>query len=180
MRLRLFLIAVILMAMVGNAHAWVIIGKVPPSAHTVQLGTFQIYKSDGGAVRYLAVKETKESICGKPEPLEPSTTYKNAVEGFYKEYKSPTGAISRWPVSFATECYVPESEEPNPPAPDPDVDFTGLLAVAINPTFTEPNDCTYAEFQVTKKNVDNTYMISFKRIYDAAQITNGVRSCRYK
>lgn len=174
--MRLFAICVILMAF--KAHSFEIIGKLPPSTHTVELGTYTPYESNAGAKRYYLVNES--TICTEPKLITfPSEIFSNPVGGLYKSYKSPSGTKAYYPVSFAKECQIPESEEPNVP-PSPAVDFTGLSRISINPTPTDKNDCTFLEWKVTSKNIDDTYTMQIIRWFDASQLINGVRTCPYK
>jgi hypothetical protein len=168
----------ILMAISTDSFAFEVIGKLPPSSHTAELGTYTPYESKTGARRYYLVDET--SICTTPKLLTlPSRTFSNKVGGLYKYWKSPRGLRTPYPVSFAKECQIPESEEPNVPPPQT-VNFTGLSRISINPTPTDPNDCTFLEWKVTAKNIDDTYTMQIIRWFDASQMINGVRKCPYE
>lgn len=183
MLLRLAVITIILMAFNTHANAWSVVGKVPPSTHTVELGTYTPYESLAGARRYYLIEETNDSICKSPKLVtQPSPTFIKNAGGLYKYYRSPTGARTPYPVQFTTECQIPESEEPNvPPPPPPPIKIVGLLRVALNPIVGDTlNDCTFAEFEITAENPDGSYMFRFIRLYDAAQLIDGKRSCPYK
>jgi hypothetical protein len=174
---KLFLFLVFLLFSL-TVNAWQIVGNQPPSTHTLEPGTFTPYESVGGAKRYLEIVES--SACNtNPVLVSPSTTYTIAQGGLFKYYKSPTGTRKPWPVSYAQECAIPESEEPNNPPPQ-EVNFVGLSRVSINPTPTDPNDCTFHEWVVTAKNIDGTYMLQSKRLYDASIVVDGKRKCPYQ
>lgn len=160
-----------------NAHAWTLVGKQPPSDHVLEAGTYSPYQSVGGATRYLEIVES--SVC-KPvfELVSVSPTFTKPLGGIFKRYKSPSGVSKPWPVVYMEECSVPESEELNNPPPQ-EVNFVGLTRISINPTPTDPNDCTFHEWLVTAKNIDGTYMLQSKRLFDAAIIQNGKRVCPY-
>lgn len=160
-----------------NAHAYTVIGS-PPDGYTLEPGTYSPYKSAGGATRYLEIVES--SVC-KPEfqLVAPSPTFTIPQGGTFKQYRSASGGVKRLPAVFIEECAVPESPEVSNPPPV-ETNFVGLSEVSINPTPTDPNDCTFHEWEVTKKNTDGTYILRSKRLFDAAQMINGKRVCPYK
>lgn len=181
MLLRLFVVCVILMSFSTHGNAWQVVGKLPPSTHTVELGTYVPYESMAGARRYFLIEETDESICKSPKLVtQPSPTFIKPASGLYKYFKSPTGARTPYPVAFITECQIPESEEPNVPPPPPPVNFVGLSRISINPTPTDPNTCTFLEWKIAAKNIDDTYTMQILRWFDASQMINGARVCPYK
>lgn len=171
------LLFVVLVALAFDAHAYKLIGN-PPPGHTLEAGTFSPFKSAGGAVRYLEIVES--SVC-KPkfEQVKPSATFTIQMGGTFKRYRSPEGVSKPYPVVYLDECKVPESPEVSNPPPA-ETNFVGLSEVSINPTPTDPNDCTFHEWEVTKKNSDGTYILRSKRLFDAAQMINGKRTCIYK
>lgn len=170
MNIRLLSIVVILMAFNTHSEAYEIIGNLPPSTYTLEVGTYTPYASVAGSKRYYLVDEA--SICTSPPKLLaiPTSTYSIAVGGLYKYYKSPTGTRKAYPVSFAKECAVP---------PVSTVDFTGITKISTNPVIGGTGDCTYIKWKVTSKNIDGTYMFKLIEVYDAAQEINGVRVCPY-
>lgn len=97
-----------LMLFTTFAHAWKIVGPTfPQSNYTLQEGTFHLYKTDAGAVRYQDI--IMSTVCKAMEPkIKLSTKYKPTYT-LYKNYLSPTKRLYRYRVSFEEEC--------NPPVP---------------------------------------------------------------
>lgn len=175
-RFKLLLVTLTLLAFTTYSNAYQLI-QTPPATHKLMTGTFTPFQSSGGAVRYLEVVES--SIC-EPELklVNPSSTFTIPLGGTFKRFESPTGLVRHWPASFHEECRVPESGDVNIP-PVPAVDFTGLSRISINPTPTDPNDCTFLEWRVTARHPDDTYTMQIIRWYDASQEINGRRVCPY-
>ena len=123
---RMFTIALMFFSL--GVNAWTILGTPPPATHTVQVGTLKAYASVLGAKRYYFINDG--TICNAiPTPLTTSTTYTIPLAGLYKNYLSPTGVLSRYPVSFAEECKaivpLPVSTPTNPPIETGRLFFTG-------------------------------------------------------
>lgn len=86
-------------------------------------------------------------------------------------------ASSSKKCSDAMGIYI--KQEPVEVPPLPTQDYTGQEKVWINPSYTNPADCTYLKVKFNQKLDDGSYTIT-QQVYDAAQFINGVRTCPYK
>lgn len=167
---------ILLMLFTVNCFAWELLGKAPPSTHILQQGTYNAFETMKGARRYYLVDEL--SVCNSsPTQIQtPSGAYNIPQDGYFKLYKSPSGLLSYYPVSYAKEC---KDKNPPPPPPTPDTNYVGLKRLYINPTPTNPNDCTCMKLDVLEKLADGKYQVDVS-VWDCAIIVDNHRVCNVK
>lgn len=102
------------------------------------------------------------------DDLHAATTWTKTNKCFAQEKSS--GGSYRYKISIPCEIVIP---------PIQTQDYTGMEKIFINPSYTIPNDCTYLKVDFIQKLEDGNYQIK-QSVHDAAQYTNGQRTCPYK
>jgi len=173
--MRIFLTFVFI-AWIGNVNAWDIVGKKPPSTHTRQEGTYNVFETINGARKYYLIDESSVCDSSIKQIQIPSGAYTIQQPELFKRYKSPTGALAYYQVSYYEQC---KAINPPPPPPQPDINYVGLRRLYINPTPTNLNDCTCMRLNVLEKLDSGNYQVDVD-LWDCATVVNNQRVCNVK